>query len=159
MTIQRQITVHGFLARFSDDGQTLQGAQIEEIERLIDDSNSTVLATRLLDPRPVLPGDAETLAMVAGTINTAALADVAAKDAALTQAQADLAAAQSALAASQSAQAALQARLDALTGGVIDGVPQSARVSVTPGNAPKGESATSAGAMGVGGGDEDANRL
>ncbi len=124
MTIQRQITTHGFLVRFSDDGQTLQGAQIEEIERLIDDSNSTVLATRLLDPRPVLPGDAETLAMVAGTINTAALADVAAKDAALTQAQTDLTAAQSALAASQSAQAALQAKLDALTGGVINGVPQ-----------------------------------
>ncbi len=123
MTITKSQTPNEFLVRWSDAGQ-IQGAHIVFREAVIEDG--VELSSRLLPAQPVaLAGEVGfPLGDVLAEVQSSALATIEARDAALTQAQADLAAAQSALAASQAAQAELQAKLDALTGGVIDGVPQ-----------------------------------
>jgi len=103
----------------------LSAAHIVDVEEVYESSTGEVKVGRRLDPRGITSDDAPLLAQISATINAAALADNAAKDAALAAAQADKTAAEQARDAAQAQVAELTAQLAALKPAMVNGVPQS----------------------------------
>jgi hypothetical protein len=112
--------IHGFLVRFDDEGN-LQGAAVEYRE--VKSVDGEIVAQKILDPRPVALNDSAKLTEIGAAINAAALADNAAKDAALQDANTAKASAEAERDAARQQVTALEAQLAALQP-VIDGVPQ-----------------------------------
>lgn len=73
--ITKTTRINEFLFRWNDAGNA-QGAHIIEREEIRDDD--VLIASRLLDPRPVGLADSAVLAEIGAAVNASALADVAA---------------------------------------------------------------------------------
>lgn len=73
--ITKTARINEFMFRWSDDGQP-RGAHVVDREEIRD--GEIVVASRFLDPRPVVVADAPALAEISANINAAALAETAA---------------------------------------------------------------------------------
>jgi hypothetical protein len=123
MALVQQTFNEEFLVRWNATG--LQGAHVIAVSQIIDDATGLVVpgTGHRLDPRPIVLSDSAALSPISSEINTAALADNAAKDIALKAATEAQAAAEAARDAALAEAATLTAQLAALQP-VINGVPQ-----------------------------------
>jgi hypothetical protein len=124
MALVQQTFNEEFLVRWNPAG--LQGAHIVAVSQVIDDSTGQVVpgTGHRLDPRPVALTDGAALSAISSEINTAALADNAAKDVALQAAVDAQKAAETARDAALAQVDALNARIAELQPPAVNGVPQ-----------------------------------
>ena len=123
MTITKSQTPNELLVRWSDAGQ-IQGAHIVFREAVIEDG--VELSSRLLPAQPVaLAGEVGfPLGDVLAEVQSSALATIEARDAEIAALKASQQTIETERDAALARAAELQAQLDALNGGVINGVPQ-----------------------------------
>lgn len=115
MALTKTTTLNEFFVRLSDDGQTIKGMHVADLERVLE--NGAVISSKMLQPRSIAINDAVSLGTVAQAINLASLATidslVSAKDAAVAARDAAI-----------SEKESLAARLAELEPPTQDGVPQ-----------------------------------